>query len=344
MHSVRHAPPAWRCLHLAPANGSLPPIFGASSGLQEITEVLVAIGPSSFAQADETPLEMLRAAGCEIRPNPFGRRLTEDEIIEQLKDVDGLVAGLEPLNAKVIGAAAPKLKAIARVGIGVANVDFDAAAAHDVKVSNTPEGPTRAVAEMTLAAALHFARKLVPMNAAIHAGDWKKVISPGLDGANVLFVGYGRIGRRTAGLFRAFGAKILVHDPFLESADLVECETRVDLDEGLRQADVISLHASGEDPVLADDQFAVMKEGAILLNSARGELIVEQALIRALDAQKLGGVWIDAFWQEPYSGPLAGKVGVLMTPHASTYTSRCRLDMESQAVDNLLRDLGLGAS
>lgn len=304
--------------------------------------MLVAIGPSSFAEADPAPLDILVKAGCEIRPNPFGRRLTEEEIIRQLDGVDGLIAGLEPLNAAVL-ASAPKLKALARVGIGMSNVDFDAAAAHGVKVSNTPEAPSRAVAELTLAAALHLGRNLEPMSKAIHAGEWKKMISPGIDGSTVLIIGYGRIGQTTANLFRALGANILVHDPYLDDDTIRQSATPVSLEAGLAAADIVSLHAGGEEAVIGAAQFALMPQGAILLNSARGGLVDQDALIAALDADRLGGVWFDTFWTEPYTGPLQGRDKVLLTPHAATYTARCRKDMESQASLNLLRDLGLAA-
>ncbi len=174
----------------------------------------VAIGPSSFAGEDQTPLRMLEAAGCEVVGNPFGRRLTEDEIIAHLDGIDALIAGLEPLNAKVIESASGKLKVIARVGIGVINVDFEAAATHGVKVSNTPDGPVNAVAEMTLTALLALCRRLMPTNEALHRGEWTKSIGKGLIGAKVLLVGYGRIGRRVGELMQAFGAELSVYDPY----------------------------------------------------------------------------------------------------------------------------------
>jgi D-3-phosphoglycerate dehydrogenase len=309
--------------------------------IEEAT-MLIAIGPSSFAEADPAPLDILLRAGCEIRPNPFGRRLTEEEIIRQLDGVDGLIAGLEPLNAAVL-ASAPKLKALARVGIGMSNVDFGAAERHGVKVSSTPEAPSRAVAELTLAAALHLGRNLAPMSQAIHEGGWKKMISPGIDGSNVLIIGYGRIGQTTANLFRALGANILVHDPYLDDDIISQSATPVTLEAGLAAADIVSLHAGGEDTVIGAAQFALIQQGAILLNSARGGLVDQDALIVALDADRLGGVWFDTFWTEPYTGPLQGRANVLLTPHAATYTARCRKDMESQASLNLLRDLGLTA-
>jgi D-3-phosphoglycerate dehydrogenase len=285
---------------------------------------------------------MLEEAGCEVVGNPFGRRLNEDEIIAHLEGIDGLIAGLEPLNAKVIESASGKLKAIARVGIGVTNVDFDAAEAHGVKVSNTPDGPVNAVAEMTLTALLALCRKLVPTNEALHRGEWKKTIGKGLIGAKVLIVGYGRIGRRAGELMQAFGAELSVYDPYADAESIPAGVTLVSsLEEGLKIAEIVSLHASGTDCLIGAAEFDSMPDGAILLNSARGELVDEAALVSALDSGKVSGCWFDAFVEEPYSGPLTEYTQVLLTPHVGTYTQQCRLGMESAAVENLLRDLGV---
>lgn len=301
----------------------------------------VAIGPSTFADQDPTPLRMLEAAGIEVRDNPFKRRLNEAEIIEHLRDMDGLIAGLEPLNRKVMEASLPRLKAIARVGIGMTNVDASAAQELGIKVSNTPDGPVNAVAELTLTSLLALMRRLIPTNTALHQGQWKKSIGTGLIGAKVLLVGYGRIGRRVGELLRAFKAEVLVFDPFVKQDTLRDGERLVTLEEGLAEAQVISLHASGDACLLDALAFARMREGVVLLNSARGELVDEQALVAALESGRVGGAWFDAFWQEPYTGPLMRFEQVLLTPHVGTYTEQCRLDMESAAVRNLLRDLGV---
>ncbi len=300
----------------------------------------VAIGPSSFAAEDKTPLGMLESAGIEVVPNPFGRRLTEEEIIEHLSGVDGLIAGLEPLNRRVLSSA-PQLKAIARVGIGMDNVDLEAAKELGIKVSNTPDEPAKAVAEMTVAALLALCRGLVPANAGLHKGDWQKSIGLGLAGLRVLLVGYGRIGRRVGKLLRAFGAEILVADPFLDKNSLDAGERYVTLDDGLQEADVISLHASGAELLLGADEFAKMRDGVILLNSARAELVDEAALIKALECGEVRSAWCDVFWQEPYQGPLLTFDQVLLTPHMATYTRQCRPAMEVAAVENLLRDMKL---
>ncbi len=299
----------------------------------------IAIGPSSFAAEDDTPARMLDARGVEVVPNPYGRRLTEDEINAHLEGVEGLIAGLEPLNRAVLSRA-KGLKAVARVGIGMDNVDLEAAAELGIKVSNTPDAPAEAVAEMTLAALLALCRGIEIANAAMHAGKWEKNIGFGLRGATVLIVGYGRIGRRVGELLAPFGAQLLVVEPNFVADDTTKVEL-VTLRAGLQRADVVTLHASGAGTLLGASELSLIKEGALLLNSARGGLIDEVALIAALESGRLRGAWFDTFVEEPYHGPLRDYSQVLLTPHISTYTRQYRREMEVCAVENLCRDLDI---
>ena len=298
----------------------------------------VAIGPSSFAANEKKPLEILDKAGVEVIANPFGRRLTEAEIMTHLLDIDGLIAGLESLNRRVL-TSFPRLRAIARVGIGLDNVDLEAAKEINIKVSNTPDEPAQAVAEMTMAALLALCRGLVTANTAMHARRWQKAIGTGLIGTRILLIGYGRIGRRVGELLRNFGAELLVTDPFLSDRRLSVGERLVTLDEGLSEASIVSLHASGKEVILGGNEFGKMQDGVIILNAARGELVDENALIKALENGKVRCAWLDVFRQEPYTGRLCDFEQVLLTPHISTYTRQCRLNMEMAAVKNLLRDL-----
>ncbi len=298
----------------------------------------VAIGPSSFAANEKKPLKILEKAGVEVVANPFGRRLTEAEIMAHLQGVDGLIAGLEPLNRQVL-TSFPQLRAIARVGIGMDNVDLETAKELGIKVSNTPDEPAQAVAEMTLAVLLALCRGLVSANASMHAGRWQKAVGTGLIGTKVLLIGYGRIGRRVGELLRNFGAVVFVADPFLSDSRLNNDERVVSLAEGLSEVSIISLHASGNEVILGENEFRKMQNGVIILNAARGELVDEDALIKALENGKVRGAWFDVFRQEPYAGRLCEFEQVLLTPHISTYTQQCRLNMEMAAVKNLLRDL-----
>lgn len=293
----------------------------------------VVVGASSFASDSDKAINLLLDRGIEVIKNPYGRKMTEDEIIAHLDGADGLLAGLEPLTERVF-AACPGLKAVARIGVGMDSVDQEAAKRHGVKVSNTPDGPTEAVAEMTVAALLSIAHQIVPSNNDIHAGTWKKRMGFSVRGAKVFMIGYGRIGQRTAEKLKALGAEIAVYDKF--NADVCTCT----LEEGLKWADVVSLHAAGSDLILSEKELDLCRKGVVILNSARGGLIDEAALEKKLKSGDIAWFWGDALWQEPYTGALCACENAILTPHIATYSTRCREDMETAAVHNILEDLG----
>ncbi len=294
----------------------------------------IVVGASSFAATSDKAINMLIKQGVEVVKNPYGHRMNEDEIIKHLDGADGLLAGLEPLNENVLSKA-PNLKAIARIGIGTDNVDFDACKRHGIKVSNTPDAPTAAVAEMALAALLTIAHNIIPCNRDIHNGKWTKRIGFSLIGLNVLIVGYGRIGRRFAEHLKSLGSNIIVYDPF--QPDISE----PNLEQALAKADVISLHAAGSDMILSAEMFDYMKDGVVILNCARGGLIDEEALYNNLTSGKVSFFWGDVFSKEPYSGKLTECENAILTPHISTYNSLCRESMETEAVINIMEDLGI---
>ena len=293
----------------------------------------VVVGASSFAEGNSELEIVFQNKNVELVKNPFGRRLTKEEIIRHLQGADGLLAGLEPLDEEVFSQC-PQLRAVARIGIGMDNVDQEAAKRYGIRVSNTPEAPTEAVAEMTVAALLALCHNLIPSNTDVHRGIWKKRMGKSITGMNVLLIGYGRIGKRTDSLLRALGATTMIYDKF--NSEVSTCK----LEEGLRCADAISLHASGKEEILDAYLIAQMKDGVILLNSARGGLINEKALYDALSSGKVAAFWGDALWEEPYNGILKECGNAILTPHICTYTDKCRESMERQAAENLLRDLG----
>lgn len=302
-----------------------------------MSDVTVAWSPSSFGVADDEPLRLLERAGVTVRPNSLGRRLTEDEAIGHLDGVDGLIAGLEPLSRKVL-VSARRLRAIARVGIGMDNIDLGVAQELGIRVSNTPDAPTESVAELTLTAGLALLRGIRQMDRAVHQGEWVKQLTPGLLGAPVLLIGFGRIGRAVARRFQASGANVMVTDPDFSPEPGLDVEP-VPLRDGLSRARVVSLHASGRRCLLGSEELGWLRKGAVLLNGARGELVDEQALMHALDVGQVGGAWLDVFQEEPYHGPLTAYDQVLLTPHAGSYTFACRRAMELEATRNVLSDL-----
>lgn len=300
-----------------------------------MTAPKILISPSTFAAMDSTPLTELQRHGFEIVRNPYGRKLTEEELQQLLPGVIGTIAGLEPLNRKVL--AESNLKVVSRCGIGLDNVDLDAARDLGIQVFNTPDAPTLAVAELTVGIMLTLPRWIKAMDQALHEGKWDKRIGMQLQGRTVAIIGFGRIGRKVAELLRPFDVRLLIFDPHVQ--DSTCCGS---LAEALSAADIVSLHASGNAVILGPKEFDLLKSGAFVLNASRGELIDEQALLDALENGRVAGAWLDTFPVEPYQGPLSSYQQVIMTPHATTYSAQCRLGMETEAVKNLL--IGLAAN
>lgn len=278
----------------------------------------------------------MRSAGFDVVANPYGRKLSRQELGELLPGVSGLIAGLEPLDRGVLEQS--DLRAISRCGVGMSNVDLDAARELGIAVRNTPDAPTTAVAELTLGAMLSLLRQIAPMNADLHAGRWSRLPGRQLEGKTVVIVGFGRIGRKVAQLVLAFGARVVAVDPGVSAAEpSIELSALADV---LPEADVVTLHASGEDTIFGETELRRVKPGALLLNGSRGGLVDEEALCGALDSGHIAGAWIDAFRDEPYDGPLTRYPQVLLTPHAGSFTVECRRRMEMEAVGNLLEALG----
>jgi D-3-phosphoglycerate dehydrogenase len=292
----------------------------------------VLIGPSSFAQSDGAPLRRLRDAGFEVVPNPVGRKLTKTELLALLPGAIGIVAGLEPLTRDVLTGS--DLKVISRCGAGMSNVDLEAARELGIEVRNTPDAPTVAVAELAVGALVSLLRHLPHMDRQMHEGQWDRPMGRQIQGKTVAIIGAGRIGLKVASLLRPFGARVLAVDPALTGD--VEGIERTSLDRALAEADIVSLHASGDVPILDAAAFDRLKPGALVMNLARGMLVNEAALCRALDAGIVAGAYLDTFAEEPYSGPLARYSQVILTPHVGSLTAECRSQMELEAVGNLL--------
>ena len=297
----------------------------------------ILIGSSSFAENDKTPRTRLIAAGYEVIDNPYKRKLTKEELLDLLtEDVVGLVAGLETLDKEVL--AKSRIQAISRVGAGLSNVDLDAARDLGILVFNTPDAPTTAVAELTIGAMLSLLRMIPQMDQALHDGRWQKKIGVQLQGKTVTIIGFGRIGRRVAELLSPFEVKILIVDPYVDES---ACSgyRKMTLQAALPKADIITIHSSGQDCIIGEKEFSRMKKGVYLLNVARGGVISENALIKAIKNGTVAGVWLDTFEDEPYKGPLCGCQNVILTPHVGSYTAECRSRMEGEAVENLLNAL-----
>jgi len=302
----------------------------------------ILTSPSSMGEVGQQPFEILRLNGYQIINNPFGRKLTEDEVIELAKDCVGIVAGVEPLTKKVI-AALPKLKCISRVGVGMDNVDLEYAKQKGIIVVNTPDGPTRGVAELTLAMALSLLRRIPQADAEMKKKQWKKHIGNLIFNKQIGIIGLGRIGKMVAELFRGIGNPVIGYDinPDKDWAKKKGIGLK-SFEEVVSQSDILSLHIPAnkdKTPMIGLNEINNMKSNAFLINLARGGVVDEEALYQSLLSNKIAGAAIDVFSIEPYNGLLCELDNVVLTPHLGSYATEGKLQMEIDAVNNLITEL-----
>jgi D-3-phosphoglycerate dehydrogenase len=304
----------------------------------------ILITPSIFGKDDPSPLNLLQNADCEAITNPYGRKLTEDEALDLVSKVKpvGIIAGVEPITARVLQQA-KGLKVISRCGVGLDNVDLNAARSLGITVTNTPDGPTEAVAELTIGLVFNLLRKTSFLDRELRKGNWIKETGSLVRGKKVGIIGLGRIGKRVAEMLLALGAKVAGTDIQPDYEWFQEKQvTLVSLEELLKQSEILCLHVSytvSNERLIGKKQLKTMPKGAYLINTSRGEVIDHDALYSMLTNGHLSGAALDVFDQEPYTGPLTRLENVILTPHIGSYTKETRLEMETQAVKNLLSAL-----
>lgn len=246
----------------------------------------------------------LQDAGVEVFfPQSAAPTLTEAELIDQLPGCIAAVAMPDDYTARVIQAAAPQLKLIARSGVGYDSIDLDAARRHNVWVTTTVGANHDAVADFTLGLILDLARHLTEIAGKVRGGWWGRLAGTELRDKTLGIVGTGRIGREVAARAAGFGMKLVAYDlyPNQEWAGGAGV-TYLPLDELIAQSDFITLHAPATREtrhLINDRSLGLMKKEAYVVNTARGELIDEAALVRALDAGKIAGAALDVFANEP---------------------------------------------
>jgi len=270
--------------------------------------------------------------------NPFGRRLHREEMADLLKQAEAVLAGVEPYDAQLL-ARLPKLRCISRCGTGTDSVDLDAARQQGVVVLTTPDEVVEPVAQLTLGMILALARQFPQHVRNFESGKWSKQTGFLLSEWTIGFIGFGRIGQAVERLLRPLGSKILVCDPGVSSGNLLSGIEQVALGDLLARSDLVSLHASRrpeDGPILGRTEIRRMKTGSFLVNTARGTLVDETALVEALSSGHLGGAALDVYEKEPYQGPLGKMPQVLCTPHVATLTRASRAAMELRCARNVV--------
>ena len=300
---------------------------------------IVAISTTSFAEHDKSPLDLLKKNGYKTELNPYGRKIKPAELVELARDAIGLIAGTEPINDDTLSKL-PNLKAISRCGAGMDNVDMEAAKRFNIRVSNTPDAPTLAVAELTIGLILNLLRKVNEMDSAIRAGKWEKLTGNLLSRKKIGIMGFGKIGKKVAELLKPFECEIAYADPNIKNA--VPGFKNMSKEELLRWAEIITIHASSKETILGRTEFGMLNKGVYLVNVSRGETVDESALFAALSKNDISGAAIDVFKEEPYDGPLKELSNAILTPHIGSYAKEARINMEIEAVKNLIIALKKG--
>lgn len=274
--------------------------------------------------------------------------VTGGDRIANAGEAQGILASsLVQYNAELF-ARLPKLRIVTRTGIGVDNVDLDAATAAGVVVCNTPDGPTESTAEHTVAMLLNLAKRIKQGNDNLAAGKWgprtAPVVGVEVRGRTLGLVGLGRIGRRVAHICGVgLGMRVVGYDPYVNAAEVAPLGiTLLDLESVIVQADFLSLHLPATPQtyrLMNRERIGQMKDGAFLLNMARGPLVDEAALVEAVDSGKLGGAGIDVFDPEPASAGslLRNHPLIVATPHTAGLTEEGRTRIEEMAVERLMR-------
>lgn len=301
----------------------------------------VLVTPTSYGVQDERLKTELQRQVGRVTYNTSGKPLASAQLQELLPGVDGYIAGLDVIDAEAL-AAADSLRVIARYGVGYDNVDLQAAHERGIVVTNTPGANSKSVAELALALMLALLRPIERAAAETRAGGWPRLKGYSLEGKTVGLVGFGAIGKETARRLACFDCRLLACDPYPDTGFAARIGVElVAIDELLAQSDIVSLHL----PVLPEtrgminaDFLAQMKPGAWLVNTARGELVDEQALYTALVQGRLRGAALDAFRSEPpgKDDPLLTLPQVIPTPHMGAHTDGAANSMGWMALEDCL--------
>lgn len=302
----------------------------------------ILITTSSF-ETDIPEIRALKQAGYAVVLNPHGRRLTETEVGTLLgPDIVGMIAGVEPLTRAVLEKA-KNLRVISRCGAGLDSVDVEAARDRNIAVYNTPEAPAAAVAELTIGLMLDVLRGLSRQDRDMRQRKWTRPTGGLLSACTVGLVGFGNIGQRVANILHGFGACVLAHDSRAESLSTANV-TLASFEQILKTSDIVSLHIPytlQTRHLLNRETLGLMKKGSILVNTARGGLVDEDALADALSSGSLAGAALDVYETEPYTGRLTTLDTVVLTSHTGSCARETRTLQETEAVRNLLCGLGL---
>jgi D-3-phosphoglycerate dehydrogenase len=309
-----------------------------------VTRRVLVTAPRACEAIDRYRQE-LGAADCSVEMHQPVERFDEDQLLAMVTDVDAIVCGDDRLTDRVLAAAA-RLKVIAKWGTGIDSIDLTAARQRGIVVCNTPNAFTDPVADSVLAYVLLFARQPDRMTTDIRAGRWQRVSLRALSECTIGIVGFGNIGRAVARRAAAFGMRMLACDQHPSGISAAETPgvQIVPLETLLAESDFVSLHADLRPEnrrLLNAERIALMPARAVLINTARGGLVDEAALVAALQEGRLAGAALDVFEEEPLpaTSALRSLPNVYLTPHNANSSRAATEHVHANTIRNVLRAL-----
>lgn len=303
----------------------------------------ILITPRSITKDGHPSLDRLKKAGFEVVFCTAGKQPSEDELISLLPGCIGYLAGVEKITAKVLQAATD-LKVISRNGVGVDNVDLIAAKELNIEVCKTAGANARGVAELAISLMFAATRSIPFADEKLKNGAWERRLGFEIKDKTLGIVGCGRIGKEVACMALALGMNVIAYDPFSNDFFTPSSNFRyAGLDELIANSDIITLHIPKNPdpkPFVGPDFIEKAKQGVYIINTARGELIDDNAMIKALNNGKVSGFATDVFRTEPPEDRnLVNHDRVITTPHIGGFTDESVDRAMNCAVDNLLRNL-----
>jgi D-3-phosphoglycerate dehydrogenase len=300
----------------------------------------VLITPRSFEHIKDKFLELLKDAEIEVVMNPYGRVIKEDEMVELVKDMDGIIVGIDPITKRVIYNAS-KLKVISKYGVGVDNIDLESAKERNIVVTNTPNANSNAVAELTVGLIISVLRNIPLSDRRVREKKWDRFIGYELYGKTLGVIGTGSIGKRVIKLLRGFDLNILCYDKFPDY-EWAEKENLkyVNFDELLKRSDIITIHIPLTEEtrhLISERELSLMKKTAVIINTSRGGIINERDLYKFLKEGKIYGAGLDVLEDEPpQNSALIELDNVVITSHIGAHTQESIENMAFMAIDNLI--------
>jgi D-3-phosphoglycerate dehydrogenase len=300
--------------------------------------IITQVTSYPYGISSSDPVDLLIRNGFDVRLSPHRRKHTSAETGALLGDVEVLLAATEALPADIIAKGLPKLKHIARVGVGLDNFDVRFCMAHNIAVTYTPDAPARSVVEQVFGLLISLSRRFIEGHEGLRQGQWKRLTGVLWQGKTLGILGCGRIGRQVADIAHAFGMQVIAHDIEEDHAWANQHHVRyVSLDELLEKSLAITVHlpyTKKTENILSRERLLQMKKGSYLLNTCRGEVVDETALYDVLSSGHLAGAALDVYHKEPYIGPLATLPNVFLCCHQGSCSHDGRYQMEIQSAEN----------